>query len=70
MAHSENLLGTIALRKCEVPNAKSQYSVCTIIALYKTGYSLGEGHFWPQGHSFNKLYKGPLGNTTNQISTL
>ena len=66
MAHSENVFDIIVLRKC-VPYTKRQYSVCTIITLYKTGYSLGGAIFGP---SFNKLCKGPLGNTTNQISTL
>ena len=28
----------------------------------ETGKSLGRGKFWPQGHSFNKLDRAPLGN--------
>ena len=27
-------------------------------------------HFWPQGHNLNKLFRGPQGDATYQISKL
>ena len=41
-----------------------------IFFLSFTYISLGRGQFWPRGHDLNKLGKGPLGNTTCQISKL
>ena len=32
--------------------------------------TLGQGHFWPQGHNLNKFGIGPLGDATLQISRL
>ena len=32
--------------------------------------TLGQGHFWPQGHNLNKLGRGPLGDATYHISSL
>ena len=63
MANSENLFDIIAFGKCEVPYTKRQYSFCTIIIL-----DSWLRHFWPQGHSLNKLGRCPLGDATNQIS--
>ena len=30
----------------------------------------GQGLFWPQGHTLNKLVRGPQGDATYQISKL
>ena len=45
----------------------------TYMYLKKADYvpgNLGAGPFWPQGHYLNKLGRGSLGDTINQISRL
>ena len=39
VVHRETMLDLITLGKCEVPYIKSQYSLCKVIILYKTGDS-------------------------------
>ena len=36
----------------------------------KNLYAPGCGYFWPGGHNLYKLCRGPLGDTTYQISKL
>ena len=40
------------------------------ILVYVKHVTPGRGHFWPQGHTLNKLVRGPQGDATYQISKL
>ena len=46
------------------------FSMFFPIKAYVNNVTLGQGHFWPQGHNLNKLGRGPLGDATYQISRL
>ena len=40
------------------------------ISLYVKYGTIGAGHFWPQGHTLNKLGRGSLGDVTYQNRTM
>ena len=40
------------------------------ILAYVKHLTMGLGHFWPHGYNLNKLGRGPLDDTTYQISRL
>ena len=46
------------------------FHVAPYISLCKTCDPPGPGHFWPLGYNLNKLGRGPLDDTTYQISRL
>ena len=52
------------------PNGFRQedFFVFPILAYVK--HTTPVGYFWPQGHNLNKVGRSPLGEATNQISSL
>ena len=40
------------------------------INTYVNSVTLGQGHFWPEGHNLDKLGRGLQGDATYQISRL
>ena len=53
-----------------VSDKNSFFMFFPYIIAYVKHVTPGMGHFWNQGHKLNKLGRGPLGDTTYQISRL